>query len=78
MTPAWMDINALCAHVANSHRTVDNWVQEGLLPPPKMRGHKRLWKTAEVDKYLEQGPEPGPELDELQRITEATRHVVEG
>ena len=47
--PPWQDISTLCANVCASERTIDAWVRQGLLPPPRMVGGKRLWKWADVE-----------------------------
>lgn len=50
--PPWMDSPTLAAHICVSAATVDNWVRQGILPPPRKRGGKLMWKWAEVDRYL--------------------------
>jgi hypothetical protein len=71
--PPWQDISTLCANICVCERTVDAWVQQGILPPPRMRGGKRMWKWAEVDACLS-GPEDGGVTAES--IREATRRAV--
>src|SRR5262245_24334602 len=53
--PPWMDTATLCAHICAAPNTVDNWVASGILPPPRKRGGKLMWKWAEVDQYLTNG-----------------------
>lgn len=50
--PPWQDTVTLAAHLSVSTRTIDNWVAQGILPPPRSRGGKRLWKWSEVDERL--------------------------
>ena len=53
--PPWQDISTLCAHICVSAPTVDAWMKQGILPPPRLRGGKRLWKWAEVEAWLDSG-----------------------
>ena len=53
--PAWLDKGALCRETCLSERTVDAWVKSGLLPPPRLRGGKLMWRWIEVDQYLVDG-----------------------
>jgi hypothetical protein len=50
-----MDMATLCEHICVSSGTVDNWVAQGILPPPRKRGGKLMWKWAEVDERLTVG-----------------------
>jgi len=50
-----MDKATLCAHICLGETTVDVWVSQGILPPPRKRGHKLMWKWAEVDEKLTVG-----------------------
>lgn len=71
--PPWMDMTTLCAHICATARTVETWVVQGILPPPRKRGGKNMWKWAEVDEYLTRGREAmGPDA-EAARITENVR-----
>ena len=74
--PPWQDISTLAAHLCISDRTVDRWVQEGILPPPRLRGGKRLWKWSEVDALLDRGTDAPAEPD-AERIRNATRQALE-
>ncbi len=56
MIPAWVDMNRLCQETCTCPNTIDNWVAKGILPPGKKRGGKLMWKWAEVDRWLENGP----------------------
>jgi excisionase family DNA binding protein len=75
--PPWQDAPTLCAHISVSERTLDAWVHQGLLPPPRPRGGKRLWKWTEVEAYLEgraEGVSASPDAD-AERIKNATREA---
>lgn len=75
--PPWMDSATLAGHICVSATTVDNWVNQGILPPPRKRGGKLMWKWAEVDAYLTDGkPATGPDA-EAERIRDATRRAAE-
>lgn len=53
--PPWQDMPTLCAHICATPPTVDKWVDDGILPPPRKRGGKLMWKWSEVDRYLTDG-----------------------
>lgn len=73
--PPWQDTVTLAKNISVSPSTVDNWVSQGILPPPRNRGGKRLWKWEEVDDWLTNGPSG---LDaEAERIRNATRQAAE-
>jgi predicted DNA-binding transcriptional regulator AlpA len=74
--PPWQDMAALCQHICVSTTTVDNWVAQGILPPPRKRGGKLMWKWSEVDEYLTNGrPGASPNSD-AERIRDATRRAM--
>jgi len=75
LIPPWQDMATLCRHISCSASTVEKWVAEGILPPPRKRGGESLWKWSEVDDYLTHG---GPQAADIDRIREATRRIVEG
>lgn len=75
LIPPWQDMATLCRHISCSPSTVERWVAEGILPPPRKRGGESLWKWSEVDDYLTHGGEHAADID---RIREATRRIVEG
>ena len=75
LIPPWQDMATLCRHISCSASTVDNWVAEGILPPPRKRGAELMWKWSEVDDYLTHG---GRQAADIDRIREATRRIVEG
>jgi len=63
-----MDIVTLCDHICVSQNTVDNWVAAGILPPPRKRGGKLMWRWREVDERLALGQsasEPETRKDEV-------------
>ncbi len=52
--PAYVDIDRLCEELCISRKTAELWMAKGLLPQAKQPdGHKRLWKWAEVVKYID-------------------------
>jgi len=57
--PSYVDAPRLCEELSIGERTVDAWVRQGIIPAPIQRGHKRLWKWTEVERYLEDG---GPNM----------------
>jgi hypothetical protein len=75
LIPPWQDMATLCRHISCSPSTVEKWVAEGILPPPRKRGGESLWKWSEVDDYLTHGSQQAADID---RIREATRRIVEG
>ncbi len=53
--PPWMDTTTLAKHICVSANTIDNWVSQGIIPPPRKRGGKLMWKWVEVDERLTMG-----------------------
>lgn len=53
--PPWQDMPTLCKHICCSDVTVTKWVAEGILPAPRKRGGKLMWKWSEVDERLTVG-----------------------
>ncbi len=72
-----MDMATLCAHTCLSPNTVDAWVAKGVLPAPRKRGGKLMWKWAEVDEKLTLGEVGGAPETEAERIKNATRRAAE-
>jgi predicted DNA-binding transcriptional regulator AlpA len=71
--PPWQDMPTLFWHICCTPNTVDKWVKEGILPPPRKRGGKQMWRWSEVDEYLSRD---GDNLDpEAERIRHATRRA---
>lgn len=56
--PPWQDMPTLCKHICCSDVTVTKWVAEGILPAPRKRGGKLMWKWSEVDERLTVGAQP--------------------
>lgn len=71
--PPWMDCATLCAHICVVESTVEKWVSEGILPPPRTKGGKRMWKWSEVDEMLTAGGSMGDR--ELERIRDASKRA---
>lgn len=70
--PLWMDMATLCTNICASERTVDAWVAQGFLPPPRKVGGKLMWKWSEVDDYLSNGGanrSPDAKADEIRNGT---------
>ena len=53
--PPWMDKATLAKNICASDTTIDTWVTQGILPPPRKRGGKLMWKWSEVDERLTVG-----------------------
>jgi predicted DNA-binding transcriptional regulator AlpA len=73
--PPWLDMPALCQHICCSATTVDTWVMQGILPAPRKRGGKQMWKWSEVDEWLTRGNENATPDAEAERIRNATRRA---
>ena len=74
--PPWQDMPTLCAHICVSPNTVETWVTQGILPPPRKRGGKLMWKWSEVDDLLTNGDVRSPDT-QADRIKNATRRAIE-
>jgi predicted DNA-binding transcriptional regulator AlpA len=77
--PAWVDLAELARQICVSPTTVDNWVAAGVLPAPRKRGGKLMWKWSEVDAKLTNGTQdgldkPGSIRDAVKREREADAH----
>jgi predicted DNA-binding transcriptional regulator AlpA len=75
--PPWQDLPTLCEHISVSPNTIDTWVTQGILPPPRERGGKRLWKWSEVDEKLTVGAEGASPDSQAERIRNASRAAAE-
>jgi hypothetical protein len=75
--PAYVDIARLCHELSITERTAYAWVKQGIIPAPRQRGGKHLWKWKEVESYLDDGaPGVQPAADpEAERIRDATRRL---
>jgi predicted DNA-binding transcriptional regulator AlpA len=72
--PPWVDIDTLCWAICASPNSVENYVAQGKLPPPRKLGSKRLWNWKEVDEWLA-GKNDAPAMGS---ITDAVRKAVAG
>lgn len=76
-----MDAATVAAHICASASTVERWVEQGILPPPRKRGGKLMWSWAEVDDHMKNGGQdggsnqPGSIADAVKREREADRHA---
>ena len=70
--PPWQDTPTLARHLSVSQTTVENWVAQRILPPPRKRGGKNMWKWSEVDERLTVGDVGEPDA-QAERIKNATR-----
>src|SRR5215510_16204796 len=75
--PPWMDMATLCAHICAVPNTVDAWVVKGILPPPRRRGGKLLWKWSEVDDRLTRGNDDASPDAAAERVRNDTRKALE-
>lgn len=73
--PPYQDTPTLAAHLSVHENTIGNWVKQGILPAPKARGGKVLWKWSEVVKYLDNETPPPETHDRAQAIKDATRQA---
>lgn len=71
--PPYQDTPTLAAHLSVHENTVTNWVRQGILPPPRARGGKVLWKWAEVVSYMDAAHNSGEPDGE--GIKNATRQL---
>jgi predicted DNA-binding transcriptional regulator AlpA len=79
--PPWQDAPTLCRHLCISETTLDTWVRQGILPPARPRGGKRMWKWSEVDQLMagDDGIVPGDTgAINLQEVFNATRKAASG
>lgn len=76
--PPWQDAPTLCAHLCISEGTLDNWMRDGILPPARMRGGKRMWEWAEVENRMrgDAGIVPADETRIARQVYDATRKAV--
>ena len=73
--PRYMDIATLKQCVSATERTIETWIRTEGFPPPIMRGGKRFWRLADVDRWFDDEARSGAaSTDELaDRIRHATR-----
>lgn len=71
--PAWVDKATLCRETCHSDRGIDLWVQQGVIPPGRMRGGKLMWRWSEVDGWLDRGSPEGQSVED--QIRQRARDV---
>jgi predicted site-specific integrase-resolvase len=71
--PPWMDKETLAAHLSCSANTVENWSAQGVIPQPRKRGGKVMYRWAEVDEWLANGNPETSESSLAERIRNGTR-----
>src|SRR5512139_1423787 len=76
--PPWMDAPTLCEHICISDATLDNWVRQGILPPCRQVGGKRMWKWSEVQEKLEGQSSTLSAADLAERVYHATKQAANG
>lgn len=74
--PPWLDMELMCLCLPYTPNTVDKLVDEGVLPPPRKRGGKLVWKWSEVDERLTSGSARSPDA-QAEGIRNATRLAAE-
>ena len=73
--PPWMDMPTLCQHTCLTPNTVEAWVAQGILPAPRKRGGKLMWKWSEVDEKLTVGEVGGSPDDQAEKIRNGARRA---
>jgi predicted DNA-binding transcriptional regulator AlpA len=72
--PPFQDLQTLSEHISTGESTIENWVKQGMFPPPKKIGGKRLWRWKDVERHLAIENEGVKSPDaQAERIREATR-----
>jgi hypothetical protein len=75
--PPWQDMPTLCKNICATPNTVNTWVAEGILPPPRKRGGKLMWKWSEVDQRLTDGDDDLSPDSQAEEIKNAARREAE-
>jgi hypothetical protein len=75
--PPMQDMATLCLHICATQNTVDKWVAEGILPPPRMTGGKKMWFWPEVQEYLTRDGTQSLDAD-AERIKRNVKRDLEG
>jgi hypothetical protein len=74
--PPWQDAPTLCAHLCITENTLGTWVRQGILPPARPRGGKRMWEWSEVDRYMRGETAIVPaDNDDVRRVFNATKQA---
>jgi predicted site-specific integrase-resolvase len=77
--PPWQDAPTLALHLSISDGTIDNWIRQGILPPPRMIGGKRMWEWSEVERRLRGDDDTMlSEADLARRVHDVTRKIANG
>lgn len=76
--PPWQDAATLCAHLCISEGTLDAWIRQGILPAARMRGGKRMWEWAEVERLMRGDGGIVPDDDLVRRVHDATKAAANG
>lgn len=77
--PPYQDAATLAGNLCVTPDTIDNWVRDGILPPPKVNrsGKKRLWKWCEVERWLDgEAGETAP-IQKLEELRDAARRATQ-
>lgn len=75
LAPPWVDEDALCKLICVTPNTLRSWVAKGIIPPPKRRGFKDLWRWREVDEALTNGRHTDNITDAVKKaLDENARH----
>ncbi len=76
--PSYVDIARLCRELCICERTADAWVKQGILPAPRNKRGKRLWKWKDVELYLDGDQTTvAPSADsEAEQVRDATRRAL--
>jgi len=73
--PPWQDAATLCAHLCISERTLDDRVRQGLLPPARLWGGKRMWEWRVVEDYMRSALDKMDEAAIVRRVHDATKAI---
>ena len=72
--PPWLDKATLILCTGFGSTTIDTHVANKVLPPPRKRGGKLMWKWSEVDEWLTVGKSVKPAENKAERIRNAARN----
>jgi predicted DNA-binding transcriptional regulator AlpA len=73
--PPWVDKATLAKCICAGDTTIDTWVAQGILPPPRKRGGKLMWKWSEVDERLSVGSADSSPDSLVERIRNGSRRA---
>lgn len=60
LTPRGLNREQTAAYIGIGASLFDNLVDEGLMPPPRVMGGRRVWDLHEVDQAFDQLPHADP------------------